>query len=74
VKKYVYVVVAGTALLVLASVSWLVRTVRRPFAHEAERRDRIDTTIARYQPPEEALRRRPSPAADAARRQFAVWG
>lgn len=73
-QKYVYIVAAGTALLVLAGASWIVSTVRRPFVREAARRDRIDGMIARYEPPEEAVRRRPSPAADATHRQFAVWG
>jgi hypothetical protein len=72
--KYVYIVVGGTLLLVLAGTSWVVERLRRPFRREASRRDRIDGMIARYQPPEEALRRRTGPSSDAKRRQFAVWG
>jgi hypothetical protein len=74
-KKYAYLVLAGAVLLVLAGVSWLVQQVRRPFVREAARRERIETMLARYYtPPDEALRRRPSPSADAVRRQFATWG
>src|SRR5262249_41931299 len=73
-KKYVYIVGAGAALLVFAGAWWRVGQVRRPFIREAARRQRIETMIARYTPPEEAIGRRPSPSADAARRQFATWG
>jgi hypothetical protein len=73
-RNYVFIVAAAAVLLVVAGVSWIVKTVRRPFVREAARRDRIDSMITRYQPPAELLRRGPSPATDAARRQFTSWG
>jgi hypothetical protein len=73
-RNYVFIVAAAAALLVLAGVTWVVRALRRPFVRETARRDRIDSMIARYQPPAELLRRGPSPATDAARRQFTTWG
>ena len=73
-RNYVFIVAAAAGLLVVAGVSWLVQTLRRPFAREATRRDRIESMITRYQPPAELLRRGPSPATDAARRQFTSWG
>jgi hypothetical protein len=73
-RNYVFIVAAAAGLLVVAAVSWIVKTLRRPFVRETARRDRIDSMITRYQPPAELLRRAPSPATDAARRQFTSWG
>jgi len=74
VKKFVYIVAAGTALLVLAGAAWIVEAIRRPFVREAARRERIDRMLTRYQPPADAVRRRHSPRAEAIRRQLAIWG
>jgi hypothetical protein len=72
-KKYVYIVVGGAALVVVAGLHWLVVKVRAPFVRMARRR-RVDRTVAHYAPPEHAIRQRSSPSAEAAHRQFAVWG
>jgi hypothetical protein len=73
-RNYVFIVAAASALLVLAGVTWIVQALRRPFVRETVRRDRIDSMISRYQPPAALLRRSPSSATDAARRQFTTWG